>query len=72
MFKRKIIYFVKVIKDNYIESTIQLLNELTNYIIQSDRTKPIKFFQIYNKFSNNYKNNFFKLDKFNRFIYVYR
>lgn len=30
--------------------------------MQSDRSNPIKFFELYNKFKN-YKNNFLKLDK---------
>lgn len=63
------VYKFSIIKliDNNVELNnidfILNLNEFTQYIIQADRSISLKFFNLYEKYSQNYNNNFLLIDK---------
>ena len=63
------VYKINIIKliDNNNEynniNQIISLNDFTQYIFQSDRAIPLKFFNLYEKISQNYNNNFLFFDK---------
>ena len=48
--------------DNIFPPNVKILNEFTDAIFQEERNKSIYFFDLYNKYSHNYENNFLEIE----------
>ena len=62
IFKKFIVKFIMENNDNIFPPTVKILNEFTDAILQEERNNSINFFDLYNKYSQNYYNNFLEID----------